>query len=136
MSDAKRSGLDAVRAASTWTELSSAVADWAKAQGVDPDAALAELAGPGALSQLLCSEAQVVRPVDRGGRRRKPAWDEFVVLIVDLLKREGLRGSALWTRAHYEIATSDSLMGEGRNVTPAAIRMAYGRAKKCELNKT
>ncbi|ACL62321.1 hypothetical protein [Methylobacterium nodulans] len=122
----------------TWNQFRRTVREWAVAAGEDPEKALRELDRGGAFVRAVCAKLGVERPVSKSGRRVDPSQDRLVIAYVEGLKRDGLRGRALWEQAHLDLATTktQSLFGENRGNTPAAIERYYQRAKRRADKKT
>ncbi|TXN19421.1 hypothetical protein [Methylobacterium sp. WL9] len=114
----------------TWPELERYVAAEATSAGENAEAAVRELRRKGPITRLLCRQLAIAVPRQKRGKKDRPQLDDFTVVVVEALKRDyGLRGKALWDRAHSEIAGRDSFMALFENVTPAAIERRYHRVK-------
>lgn len=115
----------------TWAELEARIVAAAIAAGESSEAALRAIRKDTILVRLIRAELGLQTPRKKRGPSKRPGWDNLLVGVVVSLKRDyGLRGGALWDRAHHELATDESFMGEFRNTTPGAIQRRYYRLKK------
>jgi integrase len=63
------------------------------------------------------------------GRKSQPALKELEMIVVDDLRRQGLRGQQLRTEAH-KLLTQEGIFSENRPVSPESIMRSYQRTKR------
>ncbi|BAU89646.1 hypothetical protein MPPM_1041 [Methylorubrum populi] len=116
----------------SWAELERWISAGAQLSGKSKAAALRDLRRKGPAVRALCAHLGVeVPPDNKSGPKQQPTRDFIIELLEAHARIElDLRGVAKWDWVHSKIDDPESLFGYKLNVTPAALKRSFLRARK------